>query len=276
MRKLLAVLAFAVVANAHAIPPRGGWWWNEAQPGRGFTIEVQDGFLFFIGYLYNQDGSATWYVSQGPFDDDNMRFTGDLLTFSGGPCLTCAYTPAQAGPSAGVMTINFTSTTAGSLTWPGGTIPISRFYFNTPPDVSRMSGVWVHSGISPSTDIDYTDWVSYTGTRPDSTFGMIATGVNQDDRVVVAGISDNELLVLIDGSTSFWHLHRYPIPFLDTQDGLGLFFLYLKGSNPSGSGTLSMGKQLISASEIGAQAEGASTDKKTVDETIGALRALVK
>ena len=64
MRRLMMLslgMLFAVMLArpAQAFTPENGFYWNAAEPGRGYTIEIQDNFLFIIIYIYNPDGSAT-------------------------------------------------------------------------------------------------------------------------------------------------------------------------------------------------------------------------
>ncbi|HEX4779130.1 MAG TPA: hypothetical protein VH301_00155, partial [Usitatibacter sp.] len=47
-------------------PPQTGWWWNPAEPGRGFSIEAKGNNLFFAAFHYDPSGRATWNVSPGP------------------------------------------------------------------------------------------------------------------------------------------------------------------------------------------------------------------
>src|ERR1700734_524864 len=42
-----------------------GWWWNPAESGRGFAIEVQGNQMYLAGYMYDSAGNPTWYVASG-------------------------------------------------------------------------------------------------------------------------------------------------------------------------------------------------------------------
>jgi hypothetical protein len=46
-------------------PPQTGWWWNTAEPGRGYSIEVSGNNLVFASYLYDTTGRATWLLASG-------------------------------------------------------------------------------------------------------------------------------------------------------------------------------------------------------------------
>ena len=58
------VLAFlmAVAGVCDAVLPDGGWYWNPAEAGRGFNIEIQDNLLFVAAFVYDVQGKPVWYV----------------------------------------------------------------------------------------------------------------------------------------------------------------------------------------------------------------------
>ncbi|MEP7068851.1 MAG: hypothetical protein ABI789_06405 [Usitatibacter sp.] len=106
-------------------PPQTGWWWNPLEGGRGFSIEVQGNNLFFAAFHYEANGAATWNVSPGPISLGGSRFTSDFYGVTGGQTLFSAYKPANAA-KAGTITLSFSDASHGTMTWPGGTVPIER------------------------------------------------------------------------------------------------------------------------------------------------------
>jgi serine protease len=129
-----------------SVVPQSGIWWNPAESGRGFVIEVHDGKLYFGGYMYDASGRSTWNVS-GPAEMKSATsYAGPLLTFSGGQSLTGAYRPPSGNTSEGQISIDFTSATTATLGWPGGSVPIQRFQFKSGsvPQTSFApeAGVW--------------------------------------------------------------------------------------------------------------------------------------
>ena len=62
---LISACAYVQMGVAQAVP-QNGWWWNPAESGRGFFLEVRGSTLFIAGYFYDADGRATWLVSGGP------------------------------------------------------------------------------------------------------------------------------------------------------------------------------------------------------------------
>ena len=106
--------------------PQTGWWWNPAEPGRGFSIEEQGSHIFFAAFQYDVSGRATWNVATGSTSLDGSLFTGDLLAVSGGQTLGGPYNGFPNVSTVGSITLNFADASHGTMTWPGGTVPIER------------------------------------------------------------------------------------------------------------------------------------------------------
>jgi hypothetical protein len=127
--------------------PATGYWWNPAEPGRGYNIEKNGNDLFMAAFLYDATGRTTWY-GVGPGAMVGNTFSGTLETYSGGQTLTGSFQPATAGPSGGNFSITFTSATQATITWPGGTVPIQRYDFGpggsaaTQPAGTPQAGWW--------------------------------------------------------------------------------------------------------------------------------------
>jgi hypothetical protein len=130
-----------------AIVPQTGYWWNPAESGRGYVIEQQGDNLFMATFLYDPSGRATWY-GIGPGAIANSMYAGTLETYSGGQTLTGTYQAPAQGASGGAVTVTFTSGSQGSITWPGGTVPIERYDFGpggsetAPPAGTPQAGWW--------------------------------------------------------------------------------------------------------------------------------------
>lgn len=108
--------------------PQDGWWWNPNESGRGFFLEVQGGRMFMSGYFYSEDGRATWLVSNDPMPDPNA-YDGRLLAFGNGQSLVGNYRHPGTAVDAGAVSLRFTDSRHGTLTWAGGTIAIERYAF---------------------------------------------------------------------------------------------------------------------------------------------------
>ena len=122
-----AVANFRTAAGGSQSPlPQSGWWWNAAEPGRGYFIEVKNGRFYTASYVYDNSGNAVWYVT-GPGNTSGSILPGTLSVYSGGQTLTGVY-KSPAGPSSiGSMNITFSDSTHGTIAWPGGSVPITRY-----------------------------------------------------------------------------------------------------------------------------------------------------
>jgi hypothetical protein len=112
------------------IVPQTGGWWNPAESGRGYIIEVSNGVLVIDIQLYDASGTATWYIASGPLTADGS-FAGQLRQYAGGQTLTGPYVePTIINSNVGAISIKFSDSTNGILTQPDGRqIPITRFRF---------------------------------------------------------------------------------------------------------------------------------------------------
>ncbi len=107
--------------------PQSGWWWNPAEGGRGFSLEVNaQGRIYFSSYLYAADTSPFWLVSSGALATA-AGYLGSLAQYGMGQTLSGAYQPAVSAGTPGSLTLAFATATTGTLTWPGGSVPIRRF-----------------------------------------------------------------------------------------------------------------------------------------------------
>jgi len=235
MKGFLCGLLMMLASPAFAVQPESGWWWNESQPGRGFSIEVQNNVMFFAGYLYNANGTATWYVAQGTYSHSLSRFDGPLLAFGGGQCLTCAYQPAAQGTSPGALTLSFSSQNTGTLSWPGGTVPITRTIYGTTNNVKRILGAWVFTA-NVANILQDGDWLNMT-TEVNTSNGLAIGGTNLGSRTTVALVSGSDLGILIDSSTSYYDMYIFPMQGTGVESlGNGREWLYLKTGSPTGLG----------------------------------------
>jgi hypothetical protein len=107
-------------------PPQTGWWWNPAEGGRGYSIEVQGNHVFFAAFHYDVSGRATWNVASGNVSIDGSLFTGDFLGISGGQTLGGPYTGFPRVSTVGPISLSFSDAAHGTMVWPGGTVAIER------------------------------------------------------------------------------------------------------------------------------------------------------
>lgn len=108
-------------------PPRTGWWWNTLEDGRGYSIEASGEQIFFAAYLYDLTGRATWTIASGKTSLDGALFSGRLESYASGQTLAGAYRAPAPVTLGGDITLAFSDGARGTLSWPGGSIPIERF-----------------------------------------------------------------------------------------------------------------------------------------------------
>lgn len=109
-----------------------GFWWNEAESGRGFFVEVQGAQAVMGSYMYDASGQPVWYLTTGSVLNAGatgpQTFGGTLERYNGGPTLTGPYRSPFAAGSAGDVNFTATSATTASLALPNGTVvPLRRF-----------------------------------------------------------------------------------------------------------------------------------------------------
>jgi len=128
--------------SAHATP-QSGWWWNPAESGRGFFLEVQGPRMFMAGYFYADDGRPTWLVSNDLMPDPNA-YDARLLSVTGGQTLVGDYHAPSVPVDAGPVSLRFSDDRRGTLTWAGGTIAIERYAFQHGADATLQpkTGWW--------------------------------------------------------------------------------------------------------------------------------------
>jgi len=133
MKKLIlgiALVALALLAPIAHASLASGYWWNPAEGGRGYTVEVQDSMVFIAAYMYDASGNPVWYASGPATLTGDNTYQGPLIEFTGGQTLTGSYQAPSGTASMGNITVQFTSPTSGMLTLPDGEqVPIQRFAF---------------------------------------------------------------------------------------------------------------------------------------------------
>jgi hypothetical protein len=107
------------------ITPAVGLWWNPAESGSGYNIDVKHGVLVLTVYSYKSNGDSEWYIATGTLTNAGRSFVGSLDKTRNGQCISCPYKAPTPGGSDGQVTIEFSSATNGTMTLPGGrAIPI--------------------------------------------------------------------------------------------------------------------------------------------------------
>src|SRR5579863_9677279 len=127
-RLLVGLCLLTIATSALAILPDSGWYWNPAESGRGFNIEIQNNVLFMAGFVYDQQGNAIWLTTGGPMSSDHT-YSGDLYQTAGGQCLGCSYSGSPEIIKYGTASVTFTDSETALITLNGTTISAQREQF---------------------------------------------------------------------------------------------------------------------------------------------------
>jgi hypothetical protein len=173
--RVLAVFAslFVLVHSASALTvggPTQGLWWNPAESGRGYQIDLQGDTMIVTTYVYEQSGDPIWYLSSGTYDHTTATFTSAYDIFANGQCFGCPYVAPTHTGDAGPITIAFHTNQTATLTYPGGSTEITKFQYGYPDRTQVLYGEWALTYITGGNvggdwvvlDTPYTDPASGT------------------------------------------------------------------------------------------------------------------
>jgi hypothetical protein len=100
--------------------PENGWWWNSAEDGRGYFIELKNNYAFIAGYMYEADGRPVWYIAEGKMSTP-QSFSSTWYQAGNGQTLTGPYKkPNVVNINVGSISIQFQTATRALLTLPDG------------------------------------------------------------------------------------------------------------------------------------------------------------
>lgn len=161
---------------------RAGLWWDPARDGSGWEINVGGDVFFGIWYTYNEDGSPTWYTTNGSLSDGH--YEGDLLSFSWDYINKKVTAPTIAGR----VTIDFLNQQLAEIQWQLDEHQYHRtlrpFIFEATPTLSDYSGSWFDPqesgyGMTIQTQGDVTYAVLYY--YDDAGNPTWSAGINEED-----------------------------------------------------------------------------------------------
>ena len=231
------LLGFLLSANAWAVIPENGWWWNSTESGRGFNLEIQNNLLFFSTFGYDNSGHPAWYVAGGPMTSDR-DWSATLYATANGQCFGCPYVAPQTIPL-GTVTLHFTSSQTAVLSIAGVSINVKRedWWLNeSTPDA--MLGEWSavigsFGDVFDGERIDYIGKTTSNGTVYASG-GRMGSTVALNPALVSYSAANSQWVALLDSSTPFYRLFAFNTTGFNRVEGT--FYIYPKGGSPSGSG----------------------------------------
>lgn len=249
---LLVSSVFFASSSFAQITPESGWWWNPAEGGRGFSIEIQDNYLFMAVYTYDAvetDGvrRPIWYSSVGQLTDDDV-YEGTLLLLEDGQCLGCEHDgqpPINDSESLSIR-IEFSTRTTAEATIDGDVvIPLERFQFapQFANNGNALLGEWHLIAEHPNQfssqdyiahlfvfdDVYTEDDMTYiSGCRPTV---ILNTGCSDTDEVVLGGYNEDigQYLILTEDESSSTTWRAFWLN-LDTNRLSGSFDAYSKST----------------------------------------------
>jgi hypothetical protein len=146
-RLLVAVcLLFPVTLVAQDISPFIGLWAideeDNGQPGRGFTIDVQNDVIVLTFFGYEESGLSTFYQSSGTFATGSNEITMALNQFQNGTAFGQPFQDADVIGSAGDVTFRLFEMGRGEICLPGESCKAVRpANFGFSP-VQELLGEW--------------------------------------------------------------------------------------------------------------------------------------
>jgi lysyl endopeptidase len=126
--KRFPIVPGGVESGAATGMPQRGWYFNAAENGRGYMIEVQGSTLFIAGFMYDDSGNPRWFSSFGQMSSTSA-YSNSWLSFGFGQTFTSNYRqPTVTNSNVGFIGLNFTTPTTPILTLPTGRqVQLERF-----------------------------------------------------------------------------------------------------------------------------------------------------
>lgn len=276
MKNALRASSFATsllfAARAVAMLPESGWYWNPAESGRGFNVEVQDNKLFVSGFVYDASGNPQWFVSGGVMSSDR-EYSGTAYATAGGQCLGCAYR-APTNVAFGTLTLSFANEQTATLTLNGSAVALQReqFGYDFSSATQPLLGEWATTEGDKGFGLYFGERLTLSGTMTTNS-GTVASGTRTGGSSnAVVGVHDpstGSWAMLLDSSLSYYKFYVFNFVGLNRIEGN--VSTYLKGSTPNGSLPFLASRVRGAASAAGQNAPG--TDKARVLLDRGAIDA---
>ncbi|MEY2953062.1 MAG: hypothetical protein RLZZ401_1149 [Pseudomonadota bacterium] len=112
-----------------------GWYWNPAEGGTGWAVDLRNGRSFVAYFHYDDNGAPTWIAGNGTdcSVSGQTRQCVALKRFSGGQTAAGTYKAITGSVDVVSLTLSFSSTFPPTATaeFGGKTVALQRFVFNT-------------------------------------------------------------------------------------------------------------------------------------------------
>jgi len=235
-QKLIIASSVFLSAQSLAFTPESGLWWNPNEPGSGYSIEIQDNYLFIAAFVYDQAGNPIWFTA-GATLGGNSLFDSSLNYTYNGTCIDCNVTePIVLLGEGGDITINFLTEGTATIQFEGAVKNIERFNFLLGDETEKMLGEWQTVIDFSSTNVEFPfngDVLLFDrtttsggdkfaeGCRPDNTIDGFCTDFALDNHDIAAiyDFQEDQLLVVVNDSEDFWLAYYLDVG-LDQFDGV--------------------------------------------------------
>ena len=238
MKLIIAVVLAVVAGSASATVPDSGWYFNPAESGRGFNIDIQGDTLFMAGFMYDAAGKPIWVFSGGPMSSDHT-YSGAAFQTANGQALGGSY-HAQTNVPFGNATVTFPTTITANITINGYNFAVIReiFGFDLSSTTQGLLGELSFVIGTPSFPVYFGERITFTSTQTinGSTYAVgNRTGDTGASNIALGQYSPslNQWTVLLDASPSYWDFFTFTFEGLNLMEGNE--YTYLKGNSPAGS-----------------------------------------
>lgn len=225
-KKWLAIAGLALSSFAHAFAPQSGSWVINSevngQPGRGFSLDVQNETLVITMYAYESSGLPTFYVGSNKLT--NNQTAVDVAKFAGGRFLGGGDRTATNSGNVGKVNLRFTSGTKGFITLPGeAEKEITRFNFGFPAVAQTLRGIWTLTSLPASGQSLTSDFVNLVSTEAGTTNGnglaISADGLFGCEHQISGVNAGTVLCVKINAQGNLLRAYNF---FLSVNEGEGI------------------------------------------------------
>lgn len=246
IRSSFAAVFVLLASSALAAVPESGLWWNPDEPGRGYTIELQDDLLFAAFYAYQEDGrQSAFYTATVELDGPSGKAQGPLYAARNGQCFGCSHRVPDID-AIGTVRFEFDSPVTGEITMPGGlVIPVERMTLPVPhwTDPAAMLGVW---SIVDGDRLFFGEQLWFRELTDVVDEGFLGHRLGSPNRLAL-GSPTNEpdlpaMFVLVDSSTSHYTAYAFNN---SVERWIGLSWTYRKEEQLRGAGLPSIAHRLL-------------------------------
>ncbi|MEO8653053.1 MAG: hypothetical protein ABI409_02910 [Ramlibacter sp.] len=254
-KRLLIAFLLVCAGHASAMMPENGVWWNPAESGTGYDLELQDNVLVMYAYTYEASGAPVYLYAAMRTSGEN-QFAGSLTKSSNGPCITCPYRANTEAPVGNVqIAFDSPSTATLNVATADGTrsTRLQRFAFAiNEASPYKVLGEWALVTGSFASPIYSGDRIGFGSTFVNSDGGyLMASGTRTgapSNGAIARQQTDGTWYILVDTSPGFYDFYSFRFSGLNTMEGR--VWTFPKTGAISGGGNLFVGLRTGSATSV--------------------------